>query len=98
MSNVTSWCMNTARNATDISQIVNFISSLQPVNKLQQTCHFHQVATSLLKSTSHLQICYKLQSTQHEWKLEKLEIVWKHDARRAECFHTISNFSNFHEC
>ena len=63
MSNVTSWCMNTARNATDISQIVNFISSLQPVNKLQQTCHFHQVATSLLKSASHLQICYKLQST-----------------------------------
>ena len=32
----------------------------------------------------------------HEWKLEKLEIVWKHDARRVECFHTMSNFSNFH--
>ena len=30
-------------------------------------------------------------------KLEKREIVWKHDARRAECFHTISSFSNFHE-
>ena len=26
------------------------------------------------------------------------EIVWKHDARRAECFHTISRFPNFHEC
>ncbi len=35
---------------------------------------------------------------QHEWKLEKREIVWKHDARRTECFHTISSFSNFHEC
>ena len=32
------------------------------------------------------------------WKLEKREILWKHDARRAECFHTISSFSNFHEC
>ena len=21
--------------------------------------------------------------------------MWKHDARRAECFHTISSFSNF---
>ena len=27
---------------------------------------------------------------QHEWKLEKREIVWKHDVRREECFHTIS--------
>ena len=26
---------------------------------------------------------------QHEWKLEKREIVWKHDARRAECFHQV---------
>ena len=39
-----------------------------------------------------------IQLYQHEWKLEKREIVWKHDARRAECFHTISSFSNFHEC
>jgi hypothetical protein len=31
---------------------------------------------------------------QHEWKLGKREIVWKHDARRAECFHTISSFPN----
>jgi hypothetical protein len=23
--------------------------------------------------------------------------VWKHDARRAECFHTISSFPNFHD-
>ena len=38
-----------------------------------------------------------IQLYQHEWKLEKREIVWKHDARRAECFHTISSFSNFHE-
>ena len=27
---------------------------------------------------------------QHEWKLGKREIVWKHDARRADCFHIIS--------
>jgi hypothetical protein len=35
---------------------------------------------------------------QHEWELGKREIVWKHDARRAECFHTISSFPNFREC
>ena len=35
------------------------------------------------------QVCDK-QLYQHEWKLEKRETVWKHDARRAECFHTIS--------
>jgi hypothetical protein len=29
---------------------------------------------------------------QHEWKLGKREIVWKHESRRAECFHTISSF------
>ena len=23
--------------------------------------------------------------------------MWKHDARRAECFHAISSFSSFHE-
>ena len=63
MSNVTSWFMNTAINTKDISQIVNFIGSLQLVNILQQTCHFHQVTISLLKSTSRLQTCYKLQST-----------------------------------
>ena len=34
-------------------------------------------------------------SYQHEWILEKREIVWKHDARRAECFHTISSFPIF---
>ena len=31
-------------------------------------------------------------------KSEKREIVWKHDARKAECFHTILSFSDFHEC
>jgi hypothetical protein len=35
---------------------------------------------------------------QHEWKLEKGEIVWKQDSRRVECFHTISSFPNVHEC
>ena len=39
-----------------------------------------------------------IQLYQHSWKLEKLEIVWKHSALRASCFHTISRFSNFHEC
>ena len=29
---------------------------------------------------------------------KKREIVWKHDTRRAECFHTISSFPNFQEC
>ena len=37
-----------------------------------------------------------IQLYQHEWKLEKREIVWKHDARRAEYFHTISRI--FCEC
>ena len=35
---------------------------------------------------------------QHELELGKREIVWKHDARGAECFHTISSFPNFQEC
>ena len=39
-----------------------------------------------------------VQLYQHSWKLEKLEIVWKHSALRASCFHTISRFSNFHSC
>ena len=33
---------------------------------------------------------HAVQLYQHEWKLGKREIVWKHDARRAECFRTIS--------
>ena len=37
-----------------------------------------------------------IQLYQHSLKLEKLEIVWKHSALRASCFHTISRFSNFH--
>ena len=39
-----------------------------------------------------------IQLYQHSWKLEKLEIVWKHSALRPSCFHTISRFSNFHSC
>ena len=35
-----------------------------------------------------------IQLYQHSWKLEKLEIVWKHSALRASCFHTISRFPN----
>ena len=46
-------------------QVVNFTWLFQIVSKLQQTCQFHQVATSLLKysffvATSHLQTCYNL--------------------------------------
>ena len=40
----------TAKNATDLLQVVSLTNSLQLVNKLQQACQFHQVATSLLKS------------------------------------------------
>ena len=40
-------------------------------------------------------LIYRLQLYQHEWELGKREIVWKHDARRAECFHTISSFPDF---
>jgi hypothetical protein len=39
-----------------------------------------------------------IQLYQHSWKLGKLEIVWKHSALRASCFHTISRFPNFHSC
>ena len=39
-----------------------------------------------------------IQLYQRSWKLEKLEIVWKHSALRASCFHTISRFSNLHSC
>ena len=41
----------TAKNATDLLQVVNYTGLLQLVNKLQQTCQFHQVATSLLRSS-----------------------------------------------
>ena len=34
----------------DLLQVVNFTGLLQPVNNLQQTCQFHQVATSRLRS------------------------------------------------
>ena len=41
----------TAKNATDLLKVVNFIGLLQLVNQLQQACQFHQVATSLLRSS-----------------------------------------------
>ena len=43
---------HTTKNATDLLQVVNFYftSSLELVNKLQQTHQLHQVATNLLKS------------------------------------------------
>ena len=41
---------HTTKNATDLLQVVNFTSSLELVNKLQQTHHLHQAATNLLKS------------------------------------------------
>ena len=37
------------KNATDLLQVVNFTELLQFVNKLQQACQFHQVATTLLR-------------------------------------------------
>ena len=40
----------TAKSATDLLQVDYFTGLLQLVNKLQQACQFHQVATSLLKS------------------------------------------------
>ena len=63
----------TAKNATGLLQVVNFTGSSQIVDKLQQACQFHQVATSLsissscnkfvkirLVATCHLQTCYTL--------------------------------------
>ena len=38
-------------------------------------------------------LIYIIQLYQREWKLGKRGIVWKHDARRAEYFHTISSFA-----
>ena len=40
----------TAKNATDLSQVVHSTSLLELVNKLQQACQFHKVVTSLLSS------------------------------------------------
>ena len=43
---------------TDLLQVVNFTGLLQSVKTLQHTCHFHQVAKSLLKTRSlQLVIC-----------------------------------------
>ena len=48
----------TAKNTADLLQVDNFTGLLQLVNKLQQTCQFDQVATSLLKSgLSQLVVC-----------------------------------------
>ena len=58
-------------NATDLLRVVNFTSLLHLVNHLQQTCQFHQVATSLLikiglvGATCHLQTCYNLLKQRH---------------------------------
>ena len=49
-----------------------------------------------LTNIKHFLCWYTVISTQ--WELGKQEIVLKHDARRAECFHSISSFPNFHEC
>jgi hypothetical protein len=45
-----------------------------------------------LTNIKHFPCWYTVISTRVE--LGKREIVWKHDARRAECFHTISSFPN----
>ena len=41
----------TARNATEVMQVVNFTDLSQLVNKLQKSCQFHHVTTSLLLTT-----------------------------------------------
>jgi hypothetical protein len=41
---------------------------------------------------------YTVIAYHHSWKLGKLEIVRKHSALGASCFHTISLFTNFHSC
>ena len=45
----------TAKKGTDLLQVIGF-SFLQLANKLQQTCQFHHVAASLLKSADLLQL------------------------------------------
>ena len=45
-----------------------------------------QLAASLQQTCCNLRVSGCVQLYQHEWKLEKREIAWKHDARRAECF------------
>ena len=44
-------CFYTATNATDLLQVVSFTGFLQLVNKLQQTCQFHQVVKIRLVAT-----------------------------------------------
>ena len=53
----------TAKTATDLLQVVNFTDLLQLVNKLHQTCQFHLVATSLLKSGLLQLVIYRLATT-----------------------------------
>ena len=40
----------TAKKATDLLSTYQLVGLLQLINKLQQSCQFHQVATSLLRS------------------------------------------------
>ena len=48
----------TAKNAPDLLQVLNFTGLLPFVNKLQETCQIHQVATSMLnQACSNLSIC-----------------------------------------
>ena len=50
----------------------------------------------ILRNIKHFPCWYTVISTWVE--IGKTRNVWKHDARREECFHTISSFSSFHEC
>ena len=50
LSSLAHFPVYTTKNATNLLQVVNFTVLLQLVNK-SQTCLFHQVATSLLKSS-----------------------------------------------
>ena len=54
--------------------------------------------SKIRKYLTNIKQCFHIdiQLYQHEWKLGKREIVWKHDTRRAECFDSHNcEFSQF---
>ena len=104
-------CLYTAKNPTELLQVVNFTGLLQLVNKLQQACQFHQVATSLLRSgllqlvicrlvtTCHLQTCYKLVETTYNNQLAtSLLTIWNKpvDNLQQTCCHKLSKAMRTH--
>ena len=73
--------------ATNLLQVVNSTGLSQPVNKLQQTCHFHQVATSLLESGLLQLVICRLVTTcwnnlrqaccQQVWTINLQQVCWQ---------------------